>query len=681
MFSIGSFITPPLVNFTEVQAHLKLLSAFNKLKDDIQRAAVGASGPDQNEPGLDPERAWVVFVNQAAHRFDKFMSGKLTGEFPRWSEETIPPLDVIMVWHTYLLNPRTYYDDSIRRTTPFARRLAAMETMPLSLIASLIDPVTFEPAVPSYQRESYFETTSGLPFLYSQEITTNGVVSLTCPCCNALNSTVPWITTEGKGFGEPNFEHTCEECSRKFTRSMMGVRKFCEEFTRLRAGRRVYFAETLLDPMTGKQDTMLADMMTLRLVRRIHAVFKIPKGCDQDNIVPESMGLAKALDWNTQELSLYIHQGLRPRKKVHNFDAPLPRVQRLVSAYSNAGYASIDLVAAVLRQGSFIKKMKDLGWLESKYCESSNAPASLFRAIVRYHAFLDLMTVKDNSFLVPTLGIDLVWHTHQLSGASYRSETLRLLKRTPNHDDTVQPVTLQGGFDSTAAAWKQRFGVPYSICGCMPDDVTPPKSKSIIPSKGSKSSGEKKAGSKFGFFKRQKAPAGQAYSDGSTIRSEVTVSHTPRNELVVEEPNEMDTTHPSEHNLCLQKIPIRLTFATKDSEPVVTVGGVEADFVARELASKERVTSIKQGLESTNAEPVDSWRKLQAERKSTRTDHREAFTTPDQLAGVYHPYWGLNAAVPFGFYGAFKYPDAVGGCSNGCASCGAAPGLFEFPEV
>ena len=120
-------------------------------------------------------------------------------------------------------------------------------SMPITLIASLIDPITFEPAVPSYQRESFFERISTLPFMYSLTTTTADVVSLTCPSCNAVNPTVPWITAEahnagaGKGFGEVNFEHACEACGRKFTRSMMGVRKFCEEFTRRRAGRKVYF--------------------------------------------------------------------------------------------------------------------------------------------------------------------------------------------------------------------------------------------------------------------------------------------------------------------------------------------------------------------------------------------------------------------------------------------------------
>ena len=100
-FSIGSQETAPLVNLTEVQSHLRLLAAFDKLKDDVQKAHASMERLE-SEPVLDSDAAWVVFINKAAYRFDKFMSGKWE-EFPRWDEAVIPPLDVVMVWHTYLL--------------------------------------------------------------------------------------------------------------------------------------------------------------------------------------------------------------------------------------------------------------------------------------------------------------------------------------------------------------------------------------------------------------------------------------------------------------------------------------------------------------------------------------------------------------------------------------------------
>lgn len=143
-FQVGAEKVSPLVNVTEIQAHLRLLQAFRKLRDDVYNAHTPGPGPDHsdvNDLPTDKDRAWVIFVNRAVYRFDKFLSGKWA-DWPRWSEAVIPPLDVVMIWHTYLLvcsflfkyyrineeqNPRVYHEDSLRRTTPFSRRLIAME--------------------------------------------------------------------------------------------------------------------------------------------------------------------------------------------------------------------------------------------------------------------------------------------------------------------------------------------------------------------------------------------------------------------------------------------------------------------------------------------------------------------------------------------------------------------------
>lgn len=61
---------------------------------------------------------------------------------------------------------------------------------------------------------------------------------------------------------------------------------------------------------------------------------------------------------------------------------------------------------------------------------------------------------------------DLVWHTHQLNNIRYRFDTIKVLGRTPNHEDTIAQDTLSNAYDATCHAWKEIFGVPYSICGC-----------------------------------------------------------------------------------------------------------------------------------------------------------------------------------------------------------------------
>lgn len=72
-------------------------------------------------------------------------------------------------------------------------------------------------------------------------------------------------------------------------------------------------------------------------------------------------------------------------------------------AYSHGGLASLDLVGAVLRQGSFVEKMVEMEWTEPHRFEDPNQVIPLIRSIARYHAFLDLMTQHAKYFLVPTL--------------------------------------------------------------------------------------------------------------------------------------------------------------------------------------------------------------------------------------------------------------------------------------
>jgi hypothetical protein len=74
-----------------------------------------------------------------------------------------------------------------------------------------------------------------------------------------------------------------------------------------------------------------------------------------------------------------------------------------VVAYSQYGPACFDLVGGVIRQGSFIEKMVDLGWTRPGRFDLSKDSAALVRCIARYHAFLDLMNANPALFLVPTL--------------------------------------------------------------------------------------------------------------------------------------------------------------------------------------------------------------------------------------------------------------------------------------
>ncbi len=86
----------PLVKIAELQAHLRILGAFDILKWKVQ---------DQLRPeGMSKDDIWVFFVNQAVHRFYAYLQAPWPSNTIQGSSEaTMPPLDVLMVWHSYLL--------------------------------------------------------------------------------------------------------------------------------------------------------------------------------------------------------------------------------------------------------------------------------------------------------------------------------------------------------------------------------------------------------------------------------------------------------------------------------------------------------------------------------------------------------------------------------------------------
>ena len=89
---------------------------------------------------------------------------------------------------------------------------------------------------------------------------------------------------------------------------------------------------------------------------------------------------------------------------------------------------------------------------------------ALSDATVRYHKFLLLMkkVQSKRTLIVPTLDIDLCWHTHQLFPRSYREWCLQYLGRPIDHDDTIDESVATRGLRSTSLAWLDLYNEPYT---------------------------------------------------------------------------------------------------------------------------------------------------------------------------------------------------------------------------
>jgi len=145
-----------------------------------------------------------------------------------------------------------------------------------------------------------------------------------------------------------------------------------------------------------------------------------------------------------------------------------------------------ELAEAVNRQSSFIHKMDAQLWIRSPAVEGT-----LRRARDRYSNFLRLFKLYPGTMLVPTLDIDLVWHTHQLSPQRYMDATRDLAGKFLDHDDKLGKETLDVGLEKTKKLFRIRFGKEYLVCNCWDCeallDAVENRDESIVDANGSAS--------------------------------------------------------------------------------------------------------------------------------------------------------------------------------------------------
>lgn len=129
----------------------------------------------------------------------------------------------------------------------------------------------------------------------------------------------------------------------------------------------------------------------------------------------------------------------------------------------------ISLMSAVLRQGSFVDKMNHFLWLRSP----SLAAGTLPRAQTKYRNYFALFKRFPGETMVPTLDVDLFWHSHQLTPARYFDYCFSVAGRFIDHDDKLPTGILDDGFERTCARYAEAFGTEseYGGCFCWPCEL------------------------------------------------------------------------------------------------------------------------------------------------------------------------------------------------------------------
>ncbi|KAJ2912588.1 hypothetical protein MD484_g7833, partial [Candolleomyces efflorescens] len=436
-FKVGGVFTDGLlVNIEQIKGHLALLDAFSNLKTQVEGLELESSYMSK-----DPERRWAWFVGLAVERFDVWARSLKHKDALQPLEDIIPPLDVLMVWHSYMLNPRWYTEDGQRMLAckPLVD-LGQTLGKELHRLPSLLD------SPPTEIRMNAFYARVGLPFDPIQSSSVSDTKTISCPRCRA-KVVVPYMKSDGTGYLQTRFRVSCttDSCP-AITKETLCARKLAENLSRSGSAPNsnlpgTFFTESkAADQKAGKQ--LISDITDRYDVGT--TIDEVP-GCNEELCLRILSGA---------HFSLAEIRGQFKKNKL---------IGRIMSAHSTPMIYSVDLGGAVLRQGSFVAKMTHLGWTKPGFFDAPKDEIVLQHAIARYHAFLDLMASSPASFFVPTLDIDLVWHTHQLMNAKYEADCKQYIGRFVDHlESTNIRMTVE----------QARFGTPYTHCGCPPPGDT-----------------------------------------------------------------------------------------------------------------------------------------------------------------------------------------------------------------
>ncbi|KAF2170866.1 hypothetical protein M409DRAFT_51114 [Zasmidium cellare ATCC 36951] len=506
----------------ECIAHLKVLECFYRLKQTVgstdglfgieDKFVTGHTITQSDKTGellaKLAEKRWAVYLHRAVDRFETWSAavtpsarmatrpkletqGKkdwllkretMDGPVIRLDKSNMPPADVLMVWHAYMLNPRAYLEDCLR----YGRMPLWHTPMPWKTAADCINSETFA-YEPEAGAEQSFTSLTGLPW---DNLADTNSKSVRCPKCNKA-SYVPWTTCFGKapkanisddailersidemlmagrGYCDKDFIHKCFDCNDYTTHDALRAGKYRNDVKKL-IHDDVPMAGTVLGHKGipwmafGKRDLetdandLPNELFKGRLGKYVLAGFDL-RGKGRPDTVEAIKDLVEAAIKNSSYL----------REAKSSFSTRLTRseriaIRKMMSRYwENSSPFALDLVGAVIRQGSFIEKMHNIDWLHSPAL-----PSTMARLVKKYQTFMTIMADHPLNMAVPTLDVDLAWHTHQLSPHDYMEYTVLRTRQFIDHDDKVVETKLNDSFAWTSKIYQKITGEPYSECTC-----------------------------------------------------------------------------------------------------------------------------------------------------------------------------------------------------------------------
>ncbi|KUJ24676.1 uncharacterized protein LY89DRAFT_605468 [Mollisia scopiformis] len=486
-------------------AHLKLLSAFHGLKEDVgytdglfnlwDARCEMVENRDETLAKM-REKRWALYIARAVERFEEwwlkvlvnmepskrlegkemvatnadFVSFTSRGRPQQWTAAMLPPIDVLMVWHSFMLNPRNYEEDCVR----FGLKDLWATGMPWIAVNAAID-TSFHYNVPEEAKTKFTQATRR----HWNNAEDSLMKMVHCPRCSQQLD-IPWTTCcqsektpakevadmNGQGFGDRDLSFFCLKCGSEVNHDLLRVTKFKKDTENL-IMRDWPLGGTILSPEIGAPVapttiewntypyTFPNRLVGLEL--RAQVIELVNNGNPTMNDIKELIEGAikdKSVVKKVNSKSVFESGVLKRQERL--------AIRKMMSRYwENPSIFALELGGAVIRQSVFVDKMYQIDWLHSPA-----ARQTMDRLLQKYSRFIHIIATYPSNTAVPTLDVDLGWHTHQLSTKSYFDYTMVKCKKYIDHDDKMDEDALSSGFEWTSKTYEKLFNEVYSECTC-----------------------------------------------------------------------------------------------------------------------------------------------------------------------------------------------------------------------
>lgn len=373
-----------------------------------------------------------------------------------------------------MLNPRSFLEDTLR----CGLSQLWSSGMPWHVISPAID-ADFNYNV-SDQTKANWAASTGRNW---DNLEDSMVKVMKCPACTT-ELEVPWTTCGadeasnkgsrgpglmGNGYGDGDLKWACLGCATSIDKKILAVAKFARDAQSLIVND-VPMPGTILEPAKGKPASIMAITSSAtprtfpnRMIRKRLMV-------QVAELTRPGMLPAPTMDTVREMIEKVINEGaaIREINSVPHVGitrlAPESRIclRKMMSRYwENFSPFALDLAGAIMRQGVFTAKMVQIDWLHSPACRET-----MGRLTTKYARFVTLMRTYPTKTCVPTLDVDLAWHTHQLSPSAYYRYTTGQTDKFIDHDDKIDEDKLSEAFEWTMQVYQDRYREVYSECTC-----------------------------------------------------------------------------------------------------------------------------------------------------------------------------------------------------------------------